>query len=187
MTTTIIFFLTAAVVLVGALGVVLARNPVHSALFLVMSLIGVAVFFVLQDAQLIAAVQIIVYASAIVVLFLFVITLLGVDKRESLHEPLRAQRPLAIVLGVLLVAEVIAVSGARWTVAAGCSPGSACYLDPKASNIETVAKSIFTTWVWPFELVAVLLVIAVIGAVVLARRAPGDDELALEEPAKADA
>ena len=71
------------------------RNPVHSALFLVLSLISVAGFFLLQDADLVAIVQIIVYASAIVVLFLFVIMLLGVDRRESFEEPHRLQEPTA--------------------------------------------------------------------------------------------
>lgn len=181
MTTSIIFFLAAAVVLVGALGVVLARNPVHAALFLVQALVGMAVFFVLQDAQLVAAVQIIVYASAVVVLFLFVITLLGVDRRESMHEPLRLQRPLAILLGVLLAAEVIAVSGTSWSKGQACAEAAACSLKATSEgNIVVVAKSIFTTYVWAFELVAVLLVIAVVGAVVLARRTPSDDVLALE-------
>ena len=69
--------------LVGALGVVLARNPVHSALFLLLTLVTMAVFFLMQDADLVAIIQIVVYASAIVVLFLFVITLLGVDQHEN--------------------------------------------------------------------------------------------------------
>ena len=83
----VIFFVCAAAVLAGALGVVLARNPVHSALFLLMTLVSVAVLFLQLDAALVAAIQIVVYASAIVVLFVFVITLLGVDKHESLDEP----------------------------------------------------------------------------------------------------
>ena len=76
----------AALALAGALGVVLSRNPVHSALSLVMTLVSVAVLFLLQDAELVAAVQVIVYAGAIVVLFLFVIMLLGVDRKESLED-----------------------------------------------------------------------------------------------------
>ena len=98
--TVVLFFLFTAAALGGALGVVLSRNPVHSALFLVLTLVSVAVFFLLQDAQLVAAVQVIVYAGAIVVLFLFVIMLLGVDREESLDDPIRFQRPAAIVLGV---------------------------------------------------------------------------------------
>ena len=97
----VVFFVCAAAVLAGALGVVLARNPVHSALFLLMTLVSVAVLFLQPDAALVAAIQIVVYASAIVVLFLFVITLLGVDRHESLDEPHPFQRAAAIVLGVL--------------------------------------------------------------------------------------
>ena len=89
----VIFFLMAAVALGAAIGMVLARNPVHAALLLVTVLIAIAVMFLLQDAQLLAAVQIIVYAGAIVVLFLFVIMLLGIDKHESLTEPIRSSAP----------------------------------------------------------------------------------------------
>ena len=112
--TAVIFFIFAALALAGALGVVLARNPVHSALFLVVTLVSVAVFFVQQDAQLLAAVQIIVYAGAIVVLFLFVIMLLGVDREESLRDPIPFQRPAAIALGVILLGEVLFLAGHQW-------------------------------------------------------------------------
>ena len=98
----LIFYVCAVAVITGALGVVLAHNPVHSALFLLLTLVSVAVLFLQQDAALVAIIQIVVYASAIVVLFVFVITLLGVDKHESFDEPSLFQRPVAIVLGVLL-------------------------------------------------------------------------------------
>jgi len=92
----LVFAASAAVILVGALGVVTSRNPVHAALSLVMTLFGVAVLFIEQAADFLAAVQIIVYAGAIVVLFLFVIMFLGVDRREDVEvEPLGGQRPLA--------------------------------------------------------------------------------------------
>ncbi|MDR7465313.1 MAG: NADH-quinone oxidoreductase subunit J, partial [Armatimonadota bacterium] len=102
-----LFFVAAGAALAGALGVVLARNPVHAALYLVMTLVSVAVLFLLQDAQLVAAVQVIVYASAIVVLFLFVIMLLGVDRRESMRDSIPYQRPIAIALGVILLVELL--------------------------------------------------------------------------------
>ena len=95
----VVFLVSALIILVGAVGVVASRNPVHSALFLVQTLFGVAVLFVLQDAHFLAAVQVIVYAGAIVILFLFVIMLLGVDRAESLEvEPIAGQRPLAVVI-----------------------------------------------------------------------------------------
>src|SRR3954468_5647053 len=110
-----LFAVRGAGVLVGALGVVFSRNPVHAALMLVMTLFGIAVLFVEQQADFLAAVQVIVYAGAIVVLFLFVIMLLGVDKREIVEvEQLRGQRPAAIALGVLGLLEVIALARTQW-------------------------------------------------------------------------
>src|SRR5216117_875818 len=99
-----VFAVAAAVVIVGALGVVFSRNPVHAALMLVMTLFGVAVLFVAQQANFLAAVQVIVYAGAIVVLFLFVIMLLGVDRADDLRtDPLGGQRPLAAAVAVGLL------------------------------------------------------------------------------------
>src|SRR5437763_2820601 len=112
--TAVVFFIFAALALVGALGVVLARNPVHSALLLVVTLVSVAVLFIQQDAHLLAAVQVVVYAGAIVVLFLFVIMLLGVDHPDTLHDPLKAQRLAAIVLGLVLLAEALFLTGHHW-------------------------------------------------------------------------
>ena len=95
-----VFVCAAAMVLVGAMGVVVRSHPVHAALSLVLTLFGVAVLFVAQDAHFLAAVQVIVYAGAIVVLFLFVIMLLGVDNAEDLQiEPIAVQRPLAAIVG----------------------------------------------------------------------------------------
>jgi NADH-quinone oxidoreductase subunit J len=164
------FAVAAAIVLAGAIGVVAARNPVHSALMLVMTLFGVAVLFVLQQASFLAAVQVIVYAGAIVVLFLFVIMFLGVDREESIAaEPLRGQRPLAIALvalgttGLLLLGQV-----AHWTTGAHHVAGS----DTGQPNVNLLGKSVYTTYLFPFEATAALLIIAVVGAVVLARRPP---------------
>jgi NADH-quinone oxidoreductase subunit J len=165
------FAVAAAIVLSGAIGVVVARNPVHSALMLVMTLFGVAVLFVLQNAPFLAAVQVIVYAGAIVVLFLFVIMFLGVDREENVaFEPLRGQRPLAVGLvvlgttGLLLLGEV-----SHWTTGA---PHVAGVAGGPQSNVALLGKSVFTTYLFPFEATAALLVIAVVGAVVLARRPP---------------
>ena len=165
------FAVSAAIVLSGAIGVVVARNPVHSALMLVMTLFGVAVLFVLQRDPFLAAVQVIVYAGAIVVLFLFVIMFLGVDREENIAvEPLRGQRPLAVGLvvlgttGLLLLGQV-----SRWTTGAPHVAG----VDAGAqSNVYLLGKSVYTTYLFPFEATAALLIIAVVGAVVLARRPP---------------
>ena len=168
--TVVLFFVFAGLTLGGALGVVLARNPVHSALFLVLTLVSIAVLFLLQDAQLVAAVQIIVYAGAIVVLFLFVIMLLGVDRPDTFEEPLRFQRPVALSLGAIVLAEVLFLAGHRWATGAKTSRGIGVTGGAFGSNIQRVAHVLFTTFLWPFEITAVLLVIAVVGSVVLARR-----------------
>jgi NADH-quinone oxidoreductase subunit J len=170
--TAVIFFIFAALALVGALGVVLARNPVHSALLLVVTLVSVAVFFIQQQAHLLAAVQVIVYAGAIVVLFLFVIMLLGVDREESLEDPLRYQRTAALALGVIVLAELIFLAGHNWATGATAPDqfaikGGGVHL---GNNVERVARVLFTDFLWPFEITAGLLVIAVVGSVVLARR-----------------
>ncbi|NDE70400.1 MAG: NADH-quinone oxidoreductase subunit J, partial [Actinobacteria bacterium] len=112
-----VFVCASLMILLGAVGVIVRKHPVHAALSLVLTLFGVAVLFVAQDAHFLAAVQVIVYAGAIVVLFLFVIMLLGVDRVENLRtEPLSAQRPLAVItsLGLLgvLVAAIVNGDGA---------------------------------------------------------------------------
>ena len=178
-----IFFVFGALTLAGAFGVILARNPVHSALSLVVTLVSVAVLFLQQDAHLLAAVQVVVYAGAIVVLFLFVIMLLGVDHPDTLQDPLKAQRVAAIVLGLVLVAEVLFLAGHEWATGAkapatdairGGTPGL-------GNNVERVARSLFTDFLWPFEITAALLVLSVIGAVVLARRSRHADEVVAED------
>jgi NADH-quinone oxidoreductase subunit J len=164
----ITFVMAAAICVVGALGVVLARNPVHSALMLVMTLFGVAVLFVEEDAQFLAAVQVIVYAGAIVVLFLFVIMLLGVDQKEVFQrDPLPAQRPVAIALGILGLVEVLALARGRWPSGARSVSGA---IGSPASNVSLIGRSIFTTYLLAFEVTSALLAVAVVGAVVLARR-----------------
>ena len=116
----LVFAAAAAVILVGAVGVVTSRNPVHAALSLVMTLFGVAVLFIEQEADFLAAVQIIVYAGAIVVLFLFVIMFLGVDRAEDITiEPLVGQRPLAFLFSAITLAGVLAMAAtAHWVTGA---------------------------------------------------------------------
>src|ERR1041384_7433180 len=104
----VIFVIFGALAIVAAATVVLARNPVHSAVSLVITFFCMAVFFVMQDAHFLAAVQVIVYAGAIVVLFLFVIMLLGVARSEAVEEePLRGQRPAAVLIGLVLFGELV--------------------------------------------------------------------------------
>ena len=183
----IVFAVAAAACLAGAIGVVLSRNPVHAALMLVMTLFGIAVLFVAQQAHFIAAVQVIVYAGAIVVLFLFVIMLLGVDRAAELSlDALPAQRWTAAAFGlggaavlVWLVAAVDrlfkgAKSLALETAGAG---GVEVAADPTdyVADVSALARSLFSEYVYAFELTSLLLIVAVIGTVILARRSYGAD------------
>ncbi|WP_426574315.1 NADH-quinone oxidoreductase subunit J [Aquihabitans sp. McL0605] len=164
---TAVFLAGAAICLAGAFGVILFRNPVHSALSLVLTLFGIAVLFIALDAEFLAAVQVIVYAGAIVVMFLFVIMLLGVDQQDDITvEHLKGQRPAAAVAGVLLLGGLVAVflTGAI----TGQSSANA-KIDDLTPNVEQLARSLFTDYLWAFEITSVLLIIAVVGAVTLAR------------------
>ena len=150
---------------VGALGVVLSRNPVHSALILVMTLFAVAVLFVEQEAEFLAAVQIIVYAGAVVVLFLFVIMLLGVDRKEDIGGAAPRSAPVAMCLRHR-PREVLLLARDTWPT------GAPSVTSPRLAGGQhgPVGKSVFTTYLFAFEVTAALLVVAVVGAVVLARR-----------------
>lgn len=168
-----VFVCAAAMILVGALGVIVRSHPVHAALSLILTLFGVAVLFVAQDAHFLAAVQVIVYAGAIVVLFLFVIMLLGVDKAESLRiDPVKVQRPLAAIVGVGLFGLIGAaiVQGRQTLLARGAGIDTATSSSGHDSNIRQLANDLFSNHVFAFELTSVLLVIAVVGTVLLARR-----------------
>ena len=166
-------------VLAGALGVVLRSNPVHAALSLVLTLFGIAVMFVSQQAEFLAAVQVIVYAGAIVVLFLFVIMLLGVDRAENLEtESLGIQRPLAIILSLGFVALLVTtiLQGRDSLNMRGDGLSTADSGDHDA-NIRQIARSIFSDYVVAFEVTSVLLIVAVVGTVVLARKRKSEKDL----------
>jgi NADH-quinone oxidoreductase subunit J len=168
----VVFVVAGAMTLAGAFGVILSRNPVHAALSLVMTLFGVAILFVAQQAHFLAAVQVIVYAGAIVVLFLFVIMFLGVDKQENIAaEQLKGQRPAAAVIAVLALGEAYLLLHTTW--ATGRAAGGDLTAQRGQGNTERLAEALFTRYVFPFEVTSVLLVIAVVAAVVLVRRSGG--------------
>jgi NADH-quinone oxidoreductase subunit J len=178
-----VFIAGAIICLAGALGIITSDNPVHSALSLVGTLFGIAVLFVAQDAEFLAAVQIIVYAGAIVVLFLFVIMLLGVDRTDDISvEPLTGQRQVAAVAGVLLAAGLAAVVVLGTVTGAPSSSGE---MADDVSNVTQIGRLLFTDFLWAFEITSVLLVIAVVGAVVLARHRRDEmvDADVVDEPA----
>jgi NADH-quinone oxidoreductase subunit J len=184
----VVFVIGAVFILSGAFGVILLRNPVHCALMLVVTLFGIAVEFVDQSADFLAAVQIIVYAGAIVILFLFVIMFLGVDRREAAGpQRMKAQRPLAVLLGFVTLAEILVLSRVQhWSTGySGNSQypgGFAGPLNGRDQNVQTLGQSIYTRYLLPFEMTAALLVIAVVAAVVLSRRQDSvAGEMSLEE------
>ncbi len=182
----VVFAVGAVLILTGAFGVVLLRNPVHCALMLVVTLFGIAVEFIDQQADFLAAVQIIVYAGAVVILFLFVIMFLGVDRKERIAaEPFRGQKPLAAILGVITLVELLVLSRVQnWTGGAHSLSGPLVQQNTSAAraaaqaagplggqNIAQLGQSIYTRYLLPFEMTSALLVIAVVATVVLARQA----------------
>ena len=171
-----VFTCASVMVLVGALGVIFRKHPVHAALSLVLTLFGIAVLFVAQSAEFLAAVQVIVYAGAIVILFLFVIMLLGVDKAENLQiEPLTGQRWIAGVVGLGMVGllTTAVVSGSDVLRLRGSGIAESVAGENADANIQQLANSILSDNVFAFEVTSVLLVVAVVGTVLLARRRTG--------------
>ena len=168
----LIFVSASALMLVGAVGVIAMKNPVHCALSLIMTFFGVALAFAVQQAHFLAAVEIIVYAGAIVVLFLFVIMFLGVDRSEDVNvEPIVGQRPLAALGVVITVAGLIAMlAHARWVTGAHSATTGGVPTKGGNANIKELGTSVFTTYLYAFEITAALLIIAVVGAVLLSRR-----------------
>jgi NADH-quinone oxidoreductase subunit J len=161
-----LFVVMGLAALAGAVTVVVARNPVNSAIGLLATLLSVAVLYVAQLAHLVAAVQVIVYAGAVLTLFLFVIMLIGVDKDETRDETLPYQRwivgGLAVVI-VIFAAGLTLFGDFEWVPAATT-------IIPEATNgtVEAVAGPLFTDWVLAFEATALLLTIAAAGAIALA-------------------
>jgi len=167
----VVFWVLAPISVGSAVAMLVQRNAVHAALFLVVNLFTLAVFYLVLGAPFLFAVQIIVYAGAIVVLFLFVIMLLGVDRRESLAERLRGQRTLALLLGVGLVAEVAAAVRAGVGFSARFPGGFGAV--NRGGNARALARVLFSDYFFPFEVTSVLLIVAAVAAMVLAaRRAP---------------
>jgi NADH-quinone oxidoreductase subunit J len=167
----LVFWVFAPISVASAIGLLAMRNAVHAALFLIVNFFTLAVMFLLLDAPFLFAVQIIVYAGAIMVLFLFVIMLLGVEGGEPLRDRLAVQRPAAIGLGVAFAAEIAAAVHAGIGFAAKAPAGFDAV--NAGGNPQAVAKVLFQTYFFPFEVTSVLLIVAAIAAMVLAqRRAP---------------
>ena len=163
----VVFWVFAPISVASAIGMLLVRNAVHAALFLIVNFFCLAVFFLLLDAPFLFAVQIVVYAGAIMVLFLFVIMLLGVDSGVPVRERLVVQRPLAFILGAAFVVELFLAirAGVGFSTKA-----PDVFTANEGGNTQAVAKVLFTQYFFPFEVTSVLLLVAAVAAMVLAHR-----------------
>jgi NADH-quinone oxidoreductase subunit J len=164
----IVFWVFAPISVGSAVAMLFQRNAIHAALFLIVNFFTLAVFYLVLGAPFLFAVQIIVYAGAIMVLFLFVIMLLGVDREESLVERLRGQRPLAIVLGLGLAAEIFVAARASLGLARG--PADFDRTVNVGGNAQALSHVLFRDYFLPFEVTSILLIVAAIAAMVLAQR-----------------
>ncbi|WP_371259156.1 NADH-quinone oxidoreductase subunit J [Mycobacterium sp. GA-1285] len=164
-TEAVLFWVLGVVAVLGALGVVTASKAVYSAMSLAATMIVLAVFYIAQGALFLGVVQVVVYTGAVMMLFLFVLMLIGVDSKESLVETIRGQRVAAIAVGVgfgiLLIGGIGNVSAGGFTGLAQANAGG---------NVEALAALIFVRYLWAFELTSALLITAALGAMVLTHR-----------------
>src|SRR5215212_6244921 len=167
----VIFWILGPLALAGALGMVFSRNAIHSALWLVLTMLSLGVFYVVQEAPFLGAVQIIVYTGAIMILFLFVLMMVGRDSSDSVVETLRGQRTAATILGVGFAGLV----GAGIARATQDLPAEGLGDSGGLGNIPAVAEALFTDYLLAFEVTSALLITAAVGAMVLAHmeRDPG--------------
>ncbi|MDX1449731.1 MAG: NADH-quinone oxidoreductase subunit J [Acidimicrobiia bacterium] len=162
---TVFFVIFAAASITGAITMVWSRNPVHSAMGLMLTMFSLAVFYVLNLGHVIAAVQVIVYAGAVMTLFLFVIMLIGVDRAEDRSEQLPFQRQAAVILAAGFAVAVLLAGGTAWWTDEGPE-------EIVNGTIEAVSEEFFDRWLLPFEVTALLLIIAAAGTIALAQFAP---------------
>jgi NADH-quinone oxidoreductase subunit J len=174
----VLFWILAVVALIGALGMVMASKAVYSAIFLAMTMIVLAVFYVAQDALFLGVVQVVVYTGAVMMLFLFVVMLIGVDTAESLVETLRGQRIAALLAGLGFGVLLIAGIGTASTSFIGLAQPNA------GGNVQGLAVLIFTRYLWAFEVTSALLITAALGAMVLAHRERFDRRKTQQELAR---
>ncbi|OBJ43378.1 NADH:ubiquinone oxidoreductase subunit J [Mycolicibacterium mucogenicum] len=162
------FWVLGTVSVLGAIAMVAAPKAVYSAMFLASTMISLAVLYIAQDAVFLGVVQVVVYTGAVMMLFLFVLMLIGVDSADSLIETIRGQRVAAVVAGVGFGIAVIAGIG---SLGANYSAGSAGLEHAnRAGNVQGLAVLIFTRYLWAFEITSALLITAALGAMVLTHR-----------------
>lgn len=159
------FFILLAVLAIGsALAVVTNRNTVNSALFLVLNMASLAGLFLILQAQFLAVIQILIYAGAIMVLFLFVIMLLNIDNEESLFTKFRVQYFVAFIFGAVVLALVLYAVGSSTQLLPQLSTSA-----PNIGTVETIGEVMFSEYLLPFEITGILLTAAVVGGLLLAQ------------------
>jgi NADH-quinone oxidoreductase subunit J len=163
----IVFYLIAAVCVVAAAGVVIATNPVHSAIFLVMCFFNVAAIFVMLGAEFLAAVQVLVYTGAILVLVLFVLMLVDPDDLPEFHAARPVQRVVGLLLGLILLLEVGAAIINRGVIgrSGDATPENVAFF---GGNTQALGRTLYTEHLLAFEIVSLVLLVGIIGAIVLA-------------------
>ncbi|ACF14201.1 NADH-ubiquinone/plastoquinone oxidoreductase chain 6 [Chloroherpeton thalassium ATCC 35110] len=160
------FFFFGALVITGTLGTVLSKNPVSSALFLVLNFFALGGLYLSLEAQFIAVVQVIVYAGAIMVLFLFTIMLLSLEDESSLIERFDLKKGFAFLISGVFLVEILYIVGFKLTPVKPVSR-----LTPvQIGDVKTIGKALLTEYVFPFEIISIVLLLAIIGAVLLAKR-----------------
>jgi len=168
MVETALFTILAVVTVITAILVIVQRNPVASAIYLIITLFSLAGIYLLLNAQFIAVIQVLVYAGAIMVLFLFVIMLLNLEREKKIVTRHRLQKVFGVFLGIVLLAQIgmvfnsVLLEGSKGTF----SPEKVAAV----GNTQVVARLLFTDYLLPFEITSVLLLVAIIGAIVLAKR-----------------
>ena len=161
----LLFFAPASLIIIGALIVIFARNPVHNAMGLVMTLVSLAIIYITLNATFVAMVQMLVYAGAVMTLFLFVIMMIGVDKKEQSTDSIKGQTFLVsgvFLILISLLAYVAVSSDFKWDL----------WFAPVEYSIEgtpqLIAGDLFTEWIFPFEIISILLIVATAAAIALA-------------------
>jgi NADH-quinone oxidoreductase subunit J len=158
----VIFYILAAIAVISGFIVVTRKNAINAALYLVVAMAAIAGLFAQLGSLFVAALQIIVYAGAIIVLFLFVIMMLNLKRDEFGFDSRLFQRGFGLIVGIILIIQLVII-GERYQ-----SQGSAMPIDPAMGNAAAMSKKLFMQYLYPFEIVSVLLLAAIIGAVVLA-------------------
>jgi NADH-quinone oxidoreductase subunit J len=170
MAQTVGFWILAVISVAAAIMVVATRNPVRCALYLIVNFVCLAIFYLILGAQLLAGLQVLVYAGAIMVLFLFVIMLLNLGGEQVEHDPLVAQRPVAALFGIVLLGFL------GWTLSQAGSllPPVAEPAEPQPDPVFHIGQLLFTQYVYPFEVTSLLLLVGIIGTILLAKRRIGE-------------